>query len=68
MNKLLPFALACVLSACGADVASTAATEAELKAKEIEQAKQTQEQVMHKLDAADAAAQQRMQEADKATQ
>ena len=66
---LLPMlALSLTVSACGSEVASTAATQAELKATEIEQAQQTKERVLQKLDDANAAAQQHLQEADKANQ
>lgn len=56
------------LGACGADVASTAATQAELKATEVKQAQQTKERVIQKLDDANAVAQQRLQEMEKANQ
>ena len=66
MYKSSAVLLLFLLSGCGAEVATSAATVAALKAKEMEQAKKTQEQAMKKLDAANQDAQQRLEEADKA--
>jgi hypothetical protein len=55
-----------LLTACGADVASTAATTAALKATEAKQAQKTKENVQKKLDAATQAAEERQQAADQA--
>jgi NifU-like protein involved in Fe-S cluster formation len=66
MRRLSALALSLLLTGCGADVATTAATEATFKAKEVEQARKTKEQVVQKLDAANQEAQQRLEQADKA--
>ncbi len=66
MQRLSAIVLVLLLAGCGADVATTAATEAALKAKEVEQAQKTKEQVVQKLDAANQEAQQRLQQADQA--
>ena len=72
MHRLIAIAFSLTLSlglgGCGAYVVSTAATEAALKAKEVEQAQKTKEQVMQKLDAANQEEQKRLEEADKAAQ
>jgi len=54
------------LTACGLDVATTAATEAQLKAKEVEEAKKTMDQFQQKLETANQAQQTAREEADKA--
>ena len=70
MTRLLAIALFPILfltlAGCGADVASTAATEAALKAKEVKEAKKTEDQVVQKIDAANLEAQKRLEDADKA--
>jgi NifU-like protein involved in Fe-S cluster formation len=65
MRKIATMLLPLILAGCGADVASTAATEAELKAQEVKQAEKTKEQVLQKLDAASQAEQKRLEDADK---
>lgn len=66
MQRLVTVAISILLAGCGADVASSAATAAALKAKEVEQAKKTEQQVVQKIDAANLEAQQRLEDADKA--
>jgi hypothetical protein len=53
MNRLISLVfLTVALAGCGADVVSTAATEATLNAQEAKQAKQLKDQVQSQLDAA----------------
>lgn len=53
MNRLISSALLTVaLTGCGADVVSTAITEAQLSAQQAKQAKQLEDQVQNRLDAA----------------
>lgn len=52
-----------VLSACGVETASTAATGAALKKQELEQGKKTMEQMQQKLDQANLQVQQRAEQA-----
>ena len=66
--KRLFISLFCVLlSSCGADVATTAATGASIKKQELEQGKKTMEQVQQKLDASMQQMQQSVQRADEAS-
>ena len=52
MNKcIIAFALA-ALAGCGVETASTAATAAQIKAREIEEAKKTQQRAQGKIDQA----------------
>lgn len=67
MRRYTAISILLLLSGCGLDVASSAATGAAAKAEEIKQAEKTKEQVQQRLDAANQAAQQRLQEAEKAT-
>jgi hypothetical protein len=65
--KRLFIPLSCILlSACGADVATTAATAASLKKQELEQGKQTMELVQKKMDASMQQMQQSVQRASDA--
>ncbi|MDP2828582.1 MAG: hypothetical protein Q8O37_08240 [Sulfuricellaceae bacterium] len=52
---VLPIFLPLFMTACGVDVATTAATQAQLKAKEVEEAKKTMDQFQQKLDTANQA-------------
>ena len=52
MKNFLFLATAFTLSACGLDVASTAATEAQLKAQEASQAKQQLDKATQQIEAA----------------
>ena len=65
--RYLTFLLALCLSACGVtDVATTAATSANIQADQIKQGKATQEKVQADLSNASQAAEQRTQNADAA--
>lgn len=66
MKKYSWIFLALPLAGCGADVATTAAEGAAIKAKEIEEAKKTLDQAQQKLDGALQLGQQKMEEAAKA--
>ena len=52
MKRLVPLITAAALSACGADVASSAATAAALKKQELEQGKKTQDMAQQKINQA----------------
>jgi TolA-binding protein len=53
MNRLISSALLTVaLTGCGADVVSTAVTEAQLSAQQAKQGKQLEDQVQNRLNAA----------------
>ena len=54
-----------VLTGCGAETATTAATGAAIKAKQLEEAKKTQEQARQKVDQAMQQAEQRARDASK---
>ena len=58
--------LTIALTGCGADVVSTAVTEAQLSAQQAKQAKQLEGQVQSQLDAAMKTEQERMQRAEEA--
>jgi polyhydroxyalkanoate synthesis regulator phasin len=65
--KLLIVALAIsALAGCGVETATTAATGAAIKKKELEEGKRTQERAKQKIDQAMDQAQQRAQQADDA--
>lgn len=49
MRYLVPLAAAAALTACGADVATSAATAAALKKQELEQGKKTMDQAQQKI-------------------
>lgn len=50
MKKLLAFVCLAALTACGLETATTAATSAEIKRRELEQAKKTMEQATQKIE------------------
>lgn len=66
MHRTLLFIPALLLAGCGADVVGTAAVTGAARAQEAQQAKQTMERVQQRLDDANQAAQQRLNEAEKA--
>jgi len=67
MNRLISSAfLTLALTGCGADVVSTAVTEAQLNAQQAKQGKQLEGQVQSQLDAAMKTEQERMQQAEEA--
>lgn len=68
MNKYLALVLMLALSGCGVDTASTTATIAEAKAKEAREAQNTKERIVNQIDAAMAAGQQRLKDAEQAEQ
>lgn len=61
-------ALCVPLGGCGAETATTAATAAKLQAERAEQARQQADKVKQDLEAANAAAADRLKEAEKAAQ
>jgi NifU-like protein involved in Fe-S cluster formation len=63
VRRLIAISLLAVLAGCGVETATTAATGAAIKKREIEQAKKTQEQLQQKIEQAN---QQLQQRADKA--
>ncbi len=50
MKRALALFLASLLAACGLETATTAATSAEIKRRELEQAKKTMEQAKQKIE------------------
>jgi hypothetical protein len=67
MNRLISSAfLTLALTGCGADVVSTAVTEAQLSAQQAKQGKQLEGQVQSQLDAAMKTEQERMRQAEEA--
>ena len=62
MKILLAFCVLATLVACGVETATTAATSAEIKRREMEQAKQTMEQAKQKIDDAAKQVQQRVEQ------
>ena len=66
MHPYLALVLTLLLSGCGLDVASSAATAAATKAEEIKQAEKTKAQILERLDAANLAAQKQQDEMEKA--
>jgi hypothetical protein len=50
MKRALPLVLAASLAACGLETATTAATSAEIKRREVEQAKKTMEAAKLKIE------------------
>lgn len=66
MRSVIVLSLALGLVGCGAEMLGSAATGAATKAEEIKQGQQTQEQIKEKLEAANQAAQQQLQNAEKA--
>ena len=63
MKFLFPLAAVLVVSACGVETASTAATGAAIKKQELEQGKKTMEQMQQKIDQANLQSQQRAERA-----
>lgn len=68
MHRLIGIVALLNLAGCGADVASSAATAAAVRGKEVEAAQKIKEQVSETLEAANQEAQKRLEEADKAAQ
>ena len=66
MRSYIFIGLALLLSSCGLDVATSAATGAATKAAEIQQAEKTKEQIQQRLEAANLAAQKQLEEMEKA--
>jgi hypothetical protein len=66
MTRTLWVLLLLTLSACGADTLGTAAVGAASKERELEQARQTREDVQRQLDAANQLEKQRLENADPA--
>ena len=64
----LCFVLGLALAGCGVDVATTAATTAAAKAEEAKQAQKTKEHLQNQINAAMAAGQQRLRDAEQANQ
>ena len=65
MNRLMSSALLTIaLTGCGADVVSTAVTEAQLSAQQAKQAQQLKDQVRSQLNAAMQTEQDRLRRAD----
>jgi len=62
MRRLLLVLAAAVLTACGVETATTAATSAEIKRREMEQAKNTMKQAQEKIDQAAKQVQQRTEQ------
>jgi hypothetical protein len=65
MNKYIALLLLLTLSGCGVDVATSAATVAAAKAKEIKEGKKTEERMVNQVNAALVAGQQRNQTAER---
>ena len=63
MKFLFPLIAVLVVSACGVETASTAATGAAIKKQELEQGKKTMEQMQQKIDQANLQSQQRAERA-----
>ena len=68
MRALAITAVIAALAGCGVETASTAATGAAIKAKEVEAAAKTQDQMRQKIDQTMEQAQQRAQQAGDAAQ
>ena len=66
MRSVIVITLTLILAGCGAEMLGAAATGAATKAEEIKQGEKTQEQVKRRLDEANVAAQQQLQDAEKA--
>jgi outer membrane biogenesis lipoprotein LolB len=63
MKFLFPLVALLVLSACGIETASTAATGAAIKKQELEQGRKTMDQMQQKIDQANLQSQQRAEQA-----
>jgi len=68
MRILLVLLVLLTLSACGVDVATSAVTVAKAKAEEVKQAQETKEHLTNQINAAMAAGQQRLHDADQEIQ
>lgn len=68
MTKYLLLTVIFFLSGCGADVATTTATIAKAKAQEAKEAQKTKEHLTQQINAAMAASQKRLHDADQAAQ
>lgn len=68
MRRLITVCAVAMLGGCGVETATTAATGAAIKAKEVEAAKKTQDQTRQKIDQTMEKMQQRSQQAGDATQ
>ena len=68
MIRLIVVIAVAALAGCGVEVATTAATGAAIKAKELEQAKKTMDDVKQKLNDANQLAQQREEKGKQADQ
>lgn len=68
MNKYMALILIMFLSGCGVDVATTTAAVAQAKAQEAKEAQKTKEHLSKQINAAMAASQKRLHDADQATQ
>ena len=68
MKTILALTMMLTLTACGVEVATSAATVAKAKAEEVKQAQKTKEHVMNQINAALAADQKRLHDADQAIQ
>lgn len=66
MRHIAVITLSLLLTACGAEMLGSAATGGAGKVAEVEQAEKTKEQVKQRLDDANQAAQQKLQEAEQA--
>lgn len=66
MRGVIVISLVLGLAGCGAEMLGSAATGAATKVEEIKQGQKTQEQVKQRLEAANQAAQQQLQNAEKA--
>lgn len=64
MKPLAALVLALSLAACGVETATTAATSAEIKRREVEAAKNTMQQATEKIDAATKQAAERAGQSD----
>ena len=62
MKILLAFCVLAMLAACGVETATTAATSAEIKRREMEQAKKTLDQAKQKIEQSTQQIQQRVEQ------
>jgi NifU-like protein involved in Fe-S cluster formation len=65
MKRLASIVVVAALAGCGVETATTAATSGAIKAKEMEEAKKTQDQMRERIDQSMQQTQQRAREADK---
>ena len=66
MHRVLALLLASMLTACGVETATTAAASAEIKKREMDQAKQTMEAAKQRIEQTSQQIQQRAEDTDKA--